>query len=313
MTSNVGCPSVESIQIAKMQRERKLDVPSQPLAEVFGFPYNNHSERAERYRNQTLCPYNNKVPSCTKNSVANPLGICSVFEAGRPVITCPTRFREDWRILEDAASFFFSPGTRYTAVPETRLDDAEGHSAGNIDFVLIAFDDHGRIADFGALEVQSVYISGNVSGPFNQYMATRPDHVFSWSGNVRPDYLSSSRKRLVPQLIYKGGILRAWRKKTAVAIQKAFYESLPTLPIVEKDEADIAWLIYDLVLDEETNLYHLTQDKIVYTNSEVVLARITTARAGDISRFLDRLQQKLESEGQGLPPVTLTPFVEPVI
>ena len=298
-----------SIHVSRIIRE--LNVPSHPLAEVFGFPYDNHSERAERYRNQTLCPYHNKVPSCTKNSVTNPLGVCSVFEAGRPVITCPTRFREDWRILEDAASFFFSPGTRYTAVPETRLDDAEGQSAGNIDFVLVAFDEHGQIADFGALEVQSVYISGNVSEPFRQYMATRPNHDFVWSGVVRPDYLSSSRKRLVPQIIYKGGILREWKKKTAVVVQRAFFESLPQLPVVAKDEADIAWLIYDLVPDGRTNLYHLIQDEVVYTNSEAVLPRLTTARAGDIGKFLGRIQQKIEGEGQGHAPVTLTPFVEP--
>jgi hypothetical protein len=283
-------------------------VPSHPLAEVFGFPHDNHSERAERYRSQALCPYNNKVPSCTKNSVTNPLGVCSVFENERPVITCPTRFREDWRILEDAANFFFPPGTRYTAVPETRLDDVNGQSAGSIDFVLVAFGAQGEIADFGALEVQSVYISGNVSGPFNQYMEARPNHVFAWDGSVRPDYLSSSRKRLVPQLIYKGGILREWKKKTAVAIQRPFYESLSPLPVVAREDADIAWLIYELVLDDRMNLYHLTQDEIVYTNSEAVLAHITTAKAGDMRGFLSRIQQKLEREEQSIPPLTLTPF-----
>ena len=32
----------------------------------------------------------------------------------------------------------------------------------------------------------------------------------------RPDYLSSSRKRLAPQLIFKGGIFNTWKKKTAL-------------------------------------------------------------------------------------------------
>jgi len=38
-----------------------------PLAEVFGFPPDNFSKTAERYRINRLCPYNNKVPSCTKD------------------------------------------------------------------------------------------------------------------------------------------------------------------------------------------------------------------------------------------------------
>ncbi|RME75815.1 MAG: hypothetical protein D6784_07240 [Chloroflexi bacterium] len=32
-----------------------------PLAEVFGFPPDNLSDTAERYRRNKLCPYNNKL------------------------------------------------------------------------------------------------------------------------------------------------------------------------------------------------------------------------------------------------------------
>jgi len=63
-----------------------------PLAEVFGFPTDNFSNNAERYRKNRLCPFHNKVPSCTKNSATNPLGVCSIFYINSPVITCPIRF-----------------------------------------------------------------------------------------------------------------------------------------------------------------------------------------------------------------------------
>ena len=53
---------------------------------------------------------------------------------------------------------------------EVRLDDKNGKSAGNIDLVLVAYDSNGRILDFGALEVQAVYISRNVRKPFEHYM-----------------------------------------------------------------------------------------------------------------------------------------------
>lgn len=88
-------------------------MPNHPLAEVFGFPAHNLSEKALRYRALRLCPFNNGVPNCTKGSVQNPLGVCSVFARdGEPTITCPIRFRQDWLIAEDAASFFFPAGTR---------------------------------------------------------------------------------------------------------------------------------------------------------------------------------------------------------
>ncbi len=78
-----------------------------PLGEVFGFPIINDSAQAKRDRNQKLCPYNNKVPNCTKDKANDPLGVCSILHEGKPVITCPVRFREDWIIVENAAKFAF--------------------------------------------------------------------------------------------------------------------------------------------------------------------------------------------------------------
>jgi hypothetical protein len=67
----------------------------QPLAEVFGHLTTDHTEKAERYRSRRLCPFNNKVPNCTKDKAKNPLGLCSIYHEKQPVITCPIRFRED--------------------------------------------------------------------------------------------------------------------------------------------------------------------------------------------------------------------------
>ncbi len=118
-----------------------------PLAEVFGFPPDNLSEEAERYRDNRLCPYNNKVPSCTKDKALDPLGVCSIHAEGGIAVTCPIRFRENWLMIENAAKFFFSPGTPWTSLQEIRLNDANGVSAGNIDFVLVSYDGHGQAVD----------------------------------------------------------------------------------------------------------------------------------------------------------------------
>ena len=121
-----------------------------PLGEVFGFPINSDDPDARRHRELKLCRFNNKVPNCTKDRIASPLGVCSLSYRGRLSIICPVRFRENWLIIEDAARYFFAPGTRWTALNEVRLDDANG-SASNIDFVLVSLDDYGKILDFGAL------------------------------------------------------------------------------------------------------------------------------------------------------------------
>ncbi len=179
----------------------------QPLAEVFGYSITDQSSEANRYRSLRLCPFNNIVPNCTKDKAKNPLGVCSIFQEDDVVITCPIRFRQDWVITDHASEFFFSPGTTWTSLTEVRLNDFHGKSAGNIDVVLVAYDEQGKIYDFGALEVQAVYISGNVRTPFEHYMNDpQANQSMNWANEPnypRPDYLSSSRKRLAPQLLFK--------------------------------------------------------------------------------------------------------------
>lgn len=269
-----------------------------PLAEVFGFPTDNFSEEAERYRKNRLCPYNNKVPSCTKDKANDPLGVCSIYDGNDIAITCPVRFRENWIIAEDAAAFFFPENTTWTSLTEIRINDKNGQSAGNIDVVLVAYDEGGRVINFGSLEIQGVYISGNVRRPFEFYMedpANRANMDWSLQKNYpRPDYLSSSRKRLAPQLIYKGGILKSWGKKQAVALNKGFYNRLPTLPQVSAPEADIVWLIYDLNHDLASNCYQLRLSQRVYTLFYPALEKITTPEAGTVEDFIDHIQEKLD-------------------
>lgn len=75
-------------------------------------------------------------------------------------------------------------------------------------------------------------------------------------------------------MLYKGGILKAWNKKQAVALQTSFFETLPKL----------------------------TQNRIVYTEFQSALKQITTADPGKIDDFIDVLQQKLDEKLEGNPP-----------
>lgn len=282
----------------------KKNTNNSPLAEVFGFPINNDSAKAKRYRNQKLCPFNNKVPNCTKDKANNPLGVCSVHHGKTSVITCPTRFREDWIIVENAANFAFGSKTKWTSISEIKLVDKNGQSAGNIDFVLVAYNDKGELIDFSSLEVQGVYISGNLRNPFEAYIK-KPSKDFEWPSGYnypKPDYLSSSRKRLVPQMLYKGGIFQSWKKKQTVALQKAFFDTLPSLPTTSKSKADIAWFLYDLVYDKNTYQNTLELVDTVYTEFEPALLRVTTPKPGDVSDFINVLQSKLDEHLDKNPP-----------
>ena len=288
----------------------------QPLAEVFGHLPTDFSPKAVRYRKNKHCPFNNKVPSCTKDKAKDPLGVCSIHNKESTVITCPIRFREEWLVAADAADFFFPEGATWTSLTEVRLADFDGKSAGNIDVVLVAYDRDGRVYDFGSLEIQAVYISGNVRDPFTYYMSDcRANASMDWTNQPnypRPDFLSSSRKRLAPQLMFKGGILQAWKKKMAVALDNSFYSTLPPLEETTKSEAEVAWLVYDLVPDAGATRYNLVRTKVVYTRFSEALNAITRPKVGRIEDFMQFLQSKADKK-QKSPPTNKTienPFEE---
>ena len=157
-----------------------------------------------------------------------------------------------------------------------KLKDKYGKAAGNIDLVLVSYDGHGKVLDFGSVEVQAVYITGNVRKPFAYYMQDPKAHAdMNWKNEQwwpGPDYLSSSRKRLAPQLIFKGGIFNAWRKKTAVALDAGFFANLPKLKEVPKEKANMAWFVYDLEFSKQENFYNLKK-QTVYTGFKTRLTR----------------------------------------
>lgn len=251
-----------------------------------------------RYLKNRLCPFNNIVSNCTKNSIESPLGVCSLNYNNQSVIICPIRFREDWKIMSDAAAFIFEGKNAWTHLGEIKLKDKLGKVAGNIDYVLVSYDDEGRILDFGSLEVQSVYISGNLTAPFNVYLKN-PTPDFRWTQTLnypKPDYLSSSRKRLIPQIIAKGSILKQWNKKQAVALQTTFYDTLPPLPELNRSVADFAFFLYNLEPVKNENRLGLTLKKVVYTKFDAVLEQIAGFEAGSLIDFTQLLQKKLDAQ-----------------
>jgi hypothetical protein len=282
-----------------------------PLAEVFGFRPHDQSEQAVRFRKLRLCPFNNKIPNCTKDKADNPLGVCSINEGSDVVITCPVRFRQDWLIMEQASKFFFSEGATWTSLSEVRLVDRNGKSAGNIDLVLVEYDKNGRIIDFGSLEIQAVYVSGNIRRPFERYLSDPKANAYmDWSKEAnypRPDHVSSSRKRLAPQLLFKGGILNHWRKKMAVAVDRPFFSTLPTLPTVPVEEAEMAWLIYELVAQSPGGPLVLQHSETIYTAFADSLTAMTQPEISEPQAFIQLLQTKLESQLKSdLPPENTT-------
>lgn len=271
-----------------------------PLAEVFGFKPNIFSSQATRYRQETLCPFNNIESRCTKDKRDKPLGVCSINHNDKTTIICPIRFREDWKICEDAADFFFPSDVLWTPVKEVRLKDANGLAAGNIDIVMIAHTKDRKILDFGALEVQAVYVSGNIRKPFEHYMSNpKKNHDMDWTNKdhyPKPDYLSSSRKRLGPQLMYKGQIFKAWGKKQAVVVDKPFFDTLPVLTPCSVDVADLCWLIYQMNDNKKLGRYTISLNQRLLTGFGPTMKTLNNPEIGKAEDFIESLDKKLAVE-----------------
>ena len=206
---------------------------------------------------------------------------------------------------------------RYVPLTEARLKDKRSKSAGNIDIVIAALNEDDEIADFGAVEVQAVYISGNVSRAFREYMKNpAANYAMEWprKNYPRPDYLSSSRKRLAPQLIYKGGILHKWGKRMVVVAHQGFFDQLPPLKEVDESDAEIAWMVYDFRHDKATNRYILERRAVKYTEFESALTTITTPIVGDMVEFIKYLKERIRrGKTMGSPPPSqISPETEPL-
>ena len=270
-----------------------------PLAEVFGFKTETFSKIAKDHRERKLCPHNNGDEFCTKNKKKSPLGVCTIFHRDQPTIICPVRFREDWKICEDAAEFFFDADAMWTPVTEVRLKDKSGEAAGNIDIVLVKHDKNRKIIDFGAVEVQGVYVSGNIRRPFEKFMKNpEKNYSMDWTEEENypsPDYLSSSRKRLIPQILYKGQILQHWGKKQAIVIDRPFYDTLPHMPQVSRRDAELCWLVYKMDDHPSLGRYKIELDIRVLTGFEEAMKKIGNPEVGEVSEFISVLDRKLST------------------
>jgi len=262
------------------------------LAEVFGYKTENTSPKACEARRQRWCPFRGQ--RCTKDNARDPLGVCSLIEGGRLVITCPHRFREGGLIFSDAATFAFGSADDTLVIPEVPFLRASsgGSKVGKIDYVVVKHED-GVLRDFCALEVQSVYVSGvSMRTEFEHFMRTGV--VQEPIGERHADYRSSSHKRLMPQLMTKVPALRRWGKRVLVAIHEDFFSWLPECPRLDHSNAELTWLVYR---GQDTgDAYHLSLLETVSTTLEGAVQSLTAAVPPPREEFERQLQSALDAE-----------------
>lgn len=176
--------------------------------------------------------------------------------AGPTVVMCPSRFEQD-RLLIDWLIETVGFGQDAMLAREVPfMIGNTGQPAGKIDLV-VATERH-DLRWFG-LEIQAVYFSGaGMDDEFVRYLRDEDAAPLYPNATRRPDWRSSSAKRLSPQLQVKVPTLRRWGSKIAVAVDRPFFDSVggPSgAPTRDLDVGDVIWLVAE-VIDGQLTRHH---------------------------------------------------------
>ena len=168
-------------------------------------------------------------------------------------------------------------------------------AAGKIDLV-VARDRNGELTWYG-LEIQAVYFSGQ--GMPSEFEALRGDarERPPFPNAVRrPDWRSSSAKRLMPQLQIKVPTLRRWGSKIAVAVDRPFFDAIggpSPSPSQNLTDGDIIWLVPELK-NSKSDGYRLSRGHWEVLTLEDSVSKLLAAETVQHDTFVQALRQKLE-------------------
>lgn len=254
------------------------------------------------------CRFQSGGPPCSKAG-----GVCSIQQyaesavgdlgapVGAPVVVCPKRFEEEHlllRWLAEIVGFAWDETLMAREVPfmESR---STGKPAGKIDLV-VARTGSGSLNWYG-LEIQAVYFSGAAMASEFESVLENPQVPRFPASIRRPDWRSSSAKRLMPQLQVKVPTLRRWGSKLAVAVDRPFFDVLggpSDKPSQDLDDGDIIWLVPELVQDEEGG-YRMAQGHWEVLTLEESSAKLLAAETVSRRSFEETLRGKLSSPVSG--------------
>lgn len=158
--------------------------------------------------------------------------------------TCPNRFHQDRAIYRWVAEVVLKSESHKAIGEVGFLKSDKGKEVGRIDSILIVPGTNPLA--WCALEIQAVYFSGKkMSLEFDAITAADGAGVFPVISR-RPDYRSSSAKRLLPQLQTKVPTLSRWAKKMTIVVDRGFFDSLGQMKTVsDLSHADLAWFVVD--------------------------------------------------------------------
>jgi len=200
------------------------------IVELFGYGPQDRSAVASHGRRKLQCPFLGK--QCVKTLNDGTIsGVCTLkLVNSGPVICCPIRlYAGNYEILNNVAQAAFGQDVELhpsgqirrkisrgevKGIPvavfgkrwggELRLPKRGGRGGYFVDWILARLNKDGSLAEFAAVEVQSIDTTGNYRAERNAHMRGATPTMSSTAG-LNWENVS---KRILPQIIYKGHVLR---------------------------------------------------------------------------------------------------------
>lgn len=260
-------------------------MPSE-IFEFFGFPVLSDTPESAQHRASSTCPFlGTRCEKRVRTGPAGeslPAGVCTIKpRTGPPVICCPNRlYASGYRVLRGAATQAFGASPPLIPGREARqwaVSNSEpcvavfGHKWGgelavprrggigsySVDWILALLDQNGELAQFVAVEVQTIDTTGNYKNGIAA-LTSEPRAVVATTAGLNWENVN---KRILPQLIYKGQLLQREDK-----CKQGLYFICPTVVVdriyarlggadqlsdVPPQPASITFLAYDLDMTSE--------------------------------------------------------------
>ncbi len=249
------------------------------------------------------CPFQKDRPPCSKHG-----GVCSLVKyekagkgriakaVGEAAIVCPKRFDEGNILVQWLAEIVELSEDEVVVAREVAFmqGTVTKRAAGKLDLV-VAWKRQDGIQWYG-LEIQAVYFSGR--GMKTQFEALLRDRARKppFPNEVRrPDWRSSSAKRLMPQLHVKAPTVRRWGSKLAIAVDRPFFEAIggpSPQPAKELGDGDIIWMVPKLNRGKEGQ-YRLVRGHWEMLTLEQSSAKLLAAKTMAQADFEDALMDRL--------------------
>ncbi len=192
--------------------------------EFFGFDPLDKSSEAQEYRKLGACPF--VKGACIKKFKSKTVsGACALKPVtSGPVICCPNRmYAHEYRVLLDVAQSCFGKQARLCKTNSEALNDGNdvhvfgkrwgkelrlpnrGKGGGYfVDWVLALVDADGQLKEFVAVELQTMDTTGSYEAEVDAlYRGETPT-----KGSKAGINWENVSKRILPQIIYKGHVLR---------------------------------------------------------------------------------------------------------